>query len=168
MKATKITNLVLAAVVTFALTFVLNKFALARGGTIALIPTSLDISLLATGVIEFLLAIPIFRFRRDLANFSKNKTGTKRIRRVDSFYAVRVLALAKATSLFGSLFFGYALALVIAQSLLPVIPDAIIKNIVAAFVSLVLIVVALMIERACRLPKSDDAQIDAKAEANPV
>ena len=168
MKPTKIINLLIAAAVGFALTFVANKFVLANGGTIALIPPSLDISLLATAVIELLIAMPIFRFRRDLANFAKNKKGQRNIRRVDSFYAVRVLALAKATSIFGSLFFGYALALVLAQALLPVIPDAIVKNIVAAFVSLVLVVVALLIERACKLPKSDETPADPQAETNPA
>ncbi|MEN9713597.1 MAG: hypothetical protein RLZZ164_261 [Actinomycetota bacterium] len=168
MKSTKIVNLVIAAAVAFALTFVANKFVVANGGTIALIPPSLDISLLAAAVIELLIAVPIFRFRRDVLNFAKNKNAQRQIRRVDSFYAVRVLALAKATSVFGSLFFGYALALVLAQSLLPIIPDAIIKNIVAAFVSVVLVVVSLLIERACKLPKSDETPADPQAETNPA
>lgn len=174
MKPTKIVNLLIAAAVGFALNYVLTKFASANGGGVAIIPASLDISLLATAVIEILLAIPVFRFRRDLSKFTKaKKTGeansAARIRRVDAFYAVRVLALAKATSIFASLFFGFALALVISQLTLPVIPDAIVKNIVASFVSLVLIAVALLIERACKLPKPDnETAADPSAETNPA
>lgn len=166
MKSTKVLNLVLAAAVGFAVNFVITKFAVANGSGVAIIPASLDVSLLAIAVIEILIAIPIFRFRRDLKKFVKNKTSA-RIRRVDSFYAVRVLALAKATSIFGALFFGFAAALVISQLLLPVIPDATIKNVIATFVSFVVVAVALLIERACRLPKQSDEPA-ADAEVNPA
>lgn len=171
MKPTKIINLLIVAACGFAVNFVVTKFALAKGGTVAIIPASLDISLLATAVIELLLAIPIFRFRRDMLSFAKGKTSAglpaKRVRRVDSFYAVRLLALAKSTALFGALFFGFAIALVISQLLLPVIPDSIIQNIVVSFVTLVLIFVALLIERACKLPKPD-AEAAPNAETNPA
>lgn len=170
MKSTKVLNLVLAAAVGFAVNFVITKFAIANGSGVAIIPASLDVSLLAIAVIELLIAIPIFRFRRDLRRFVKTKTTAQsqaRIRRVDAFYAVRVLALAKATSIFGALFLGFAAALVVSQVLLPVIPDAIIKNIIATFVSFVVVVVALLIERACRLPKqSDETAANTNAEVN--
>lgn len=171
MKPTKLINLVIAVALGFALNFVGTKFSTANGGAIGVMPASLDISLLATGTVELFLAIPVFRFRRDLKSFAKNTRESngqaKRIRRVDSFYAVRLLALVKATAVFGALFLGFVIALVVAQLTQPVIPEAIVKNIVAAFVSFVLIVLALLIERACRLPKPDN-EAAPNAETNPA
>lgn len=173
MKPTKVINLVIAAALGFALNFVGTKFALSNGGAVATIPPSLDVSLLATGVVELFLAIPVFRFRRDLRSFAKNAKSAngqvKKIRRVDSFYAVRLLALAKATAIFASLFFGFVAALLVAQLMLPVIPESIWRNVIAAFVSVVLVVLALLIELACKLPKPDaQQQAAAGAETNPA
>jgi hypothetical protein len=172
MKPTKIINLVIAAALGFALNFVGTKFSLANGGGVATMPPSLDVSLLATGVVELFLAIPVFRFRRDLASFAKNSKRpngqAKRIRRVDSFYAVRLLALVKATAVFAALFFGFVVALLIAQLMLPVIPESIWRNVVAAVVALVLIALALLIERACKMPKPDARTGAEGAETNPA
>jgi magnesium-transporting ATPase (P-type) len=173
MKPTKIINLVIAAALGFAITFVSTKFSLANGGAVATVPPSLDVSLLATGVIEVLLAIPIFRFRRDLRSFAKNAKSAngqvKRIRRVDSFYAVRLLALVKSTAIFASLFLGFVIALLVSQLMLPVIPESIWRNVIAALVSIVLIVLALLIELVCKLPKPDaQGAAEANAETNPA
>lgn len=171
MKSTKAINLVIAAAFGFALNFVGTRFSIAHGTGVAIIPPSLDISLLATGVVEIFLAIPIFRFRRDLRSFAKNAKQAdgqaNRIRRVDSFYAVRLLALVKATAIFAALFLGFTLALVVSQLMLPIIPEAIVRNIIATFVSAVLILVALLIERACKLPKPD-SESSPNAETNPA
>ena len=173
MKPTKFINLVLAAALGFALNFVGTKLSLASGGGVATIPPSLDVSLLATGVVELFLAIPVFRFRRDLQSFAKNSKNpngqAKRIRRVDSFYDVRLLALVKATAIFAALYFGFVAALLVAQLTLPVIPQSIWRNVVAAVVSLVLIALALLIERACKLPEPDaQTGAEANAETNPA
>ena len=89
----------------------------------------------------------------------------------DRFYAVRVLALAKATAISGSLFAGFALSLVILQATLPVTPDTISLNVLALVESIVLIVVAILIERSCKLPddgESTDTKPAPRPEATPA
>jgi hypothetical protein len=74
------------------------------------------------------------------------------------------LALAKATSIAGALFLGAALGLVFMQLGAPVVPDTIALNFVALVESIVLIAVALFIERSCKIKDDGDSK-NAGSEA---
>jgi hypothetical protein len=168
MKPTKIWSLLIAIFVAGVIAFVAVKAVVANGGSVPVAPNSLLISIPSIAVIELLAAIPIFRYRRELAKFA---TSGKRPKRIDPFYAVRILALAKATAISGSLFTGFAFSLVILQATLPVIPDSIWLNGLATMESLVLMTVALIIERACKLPEDSEGaeqKSSSRAEANPA
>jgi hypothetical protein len=168
MKPTKILSLLISTVVAGVVTFVLAKALVANGGSVPVAPNNLLISIPSIAVIEILAAIPVFRYRRELTKFA---TSGKRPKRIDPFYAVRILALAKATAISGSLFFGFALSLVILQATLPVIPESIWLNALAAVESLLLIVVAIVIERACKLPDNGEASEQtstSRPEATPA
>jgi hypothetical protein len=163
MKPTKILSLLVSNIVAAAFTFVIVKALIANGAAVPVAPNNLLISIPSIGVIELLAAIPIFRYRRELTKFAKTE---KRPKRIDPFYAVRILALAKATAISGSLFAGFAVSLVILQSNLPVIPDSIWLNAIALIESIVLIVVAIIVERACKLPDDSDPT-EGKTTARP-
>ena len=163
MKPTKILSLIVATIVAAAITFVIVKALIANGGSVPVAPSNLLISIPSIAIIELLAAIPVFRYRRELNKFA---TSGKRPKRIDPFYAVRILALAKATAISGSLFAGFALSLVILQVTLPVIPDSVWLNAIALIESIVLIVVAIVIERACKLPEDGDAT-ENKSGARP-
>lgn len=154
MKPTKVLSLIVATVVAAAITFVVVRALVANGGSIPVAPNNLLISIPSIAVIELLAAIPIFRYRRELTKFA---TGGKRPKRIDPFYAVKILALAKATAISGSLFAGFSISLVILQATLPVLPESIWLNVVAVVVSILLTVAALIIERACKLPEDGDS-----------
>jgi hypothetical protein len=154
MKPTKILSLLAGILISATVTFVIVKAVIANGGSVPVAPKNLLISIPSIAIIELLAAIPIFRYRRELSKFAS--TG-KRPKRIDPFYAVRILALAKATAISGSLFAGFALSLVILQATLPVIPDSIWLNAIALVESILLIVIAIIIERACKLPEDSDA-----------
>ena len=154
MKPTKILSLLVGILISATVTFVIVKAVIANGGSVPVAPKNLLISIPSIAIIELLAAIPIFRYRRELSKFA---TTGKRPKRIDPFYAVRILALAKATAISGSLFAGFALSLVILQATLPVIPDSIWLNAIALAESILLIVIAIIIERACKLPEDSDA-----------
>lgn len=154
MKPTKIISLILATFLSAAATYAIVRAVIANGGSIPVAPNNLLISIPSIAVIELLAAIPVFRYRRELTKFA---TTGKRPKRIDPFYAVRILALAKATAISGSLFAGFALSLVILQATLPVIPDSIWLNAIALIESILLIVAAQIIERACKLPEDGEA-----------
>jgi hypothetical protein len=159
MKPTKILSLIIAAIVAAAITFVVVKALVANGGSVPVAPYNLLISIPSIAIIELLAAIPVFRYRRELVKFA---TSGKRPKRIDPFYAVRILALAKASAISGALFAGFALSLVVLQATLPVISESIWLNAIGLVESIVLIVVALLIERSCKLPEDGEAP-EAKA-----
>lgn len=163
MKTTKVLNLFVAAVVAAAITFVIVRATIANGGAVPVAPMNLLISIPSIAVIELLAAIPIFRYRAELRKFAQ--TG-KRPKRIDPFYAVRILALAKATAIAGSLFAGFAVSLVLLQATLPVIPDSVWLNTAALIESVALIIAATVVERACKLPDDGDST-EAKGSTRP-
>ncbi len=163
MKPTKFLSLLIATIVSAAATFAIVRAVIANGGSVPIAPNNLLISIPSIAVIELVAAIPIFRYRRELTKFA---TTGKRPKRIDPFYAVRILALAKATAVSGALFAGFALSLVLLQATLPVIPESIWLNAVALVESILLIVVALIIGRSCKLPEDGEAT-EAKANSRP-
>lgn len=159
----------MSTVVAWSVAYVLVKLLLQNGASIPVATPTVLISLPAIAVIETLIAIPIFRYRSELQKFAK--TGV-RPKRIDPFYAMRVVVLAKATSIAGALFLGASLGLIFSQLSQPVVPDSIWRNAAALLESILLIVVALVIERACKLPddgeRASSANDKSSIEANPA
>lgn len=169
MKQTKFLTLLMATVVAWSAAYVLVKLLLQNGLSIPVATSTVLLSLPSIAIIETAIAIPILRYRSELQKFAKSGVRPKRI---DPFYATRVLVLAKATSLAGALFLGASLGLVFSQLSQPVIPDSIWRNAVALVESVLLIVVALVIERSCKLPSDGEAtggtNEKSSIEANPA
>ena len=156
-------------VVSWSVVYVLVRLMLQNGASIPIATNTVLITLPSIAVIELAIAIPVFKYRSELQKFA---TSGVRPKRLDPFYAMRVVVLAKATSIAGALFLGTAIGLVFMQLSQPVIADSIWRNLVALVESVVLISVALFIEKACKLP--DDGENSGKAkesssiEANPA
>lgn len=166
MKPTKIWSLVIAALIAGLVSFGIIRAVVASGGSIPVSPKNLLVSIPLIAIIELLVAIPIFRYRSQLSKFA---TTGKRPKRVNPFYAVRMAALAKASAISGALFSGFTLSLVILQLSLPIVPDSIWQNIVAAVDSIFLTVAAIVIERFCRLPEDgDSAEPKVATEGTPA
>jgi len=79
---------------------------------------------------------------------------------MNPFYAVRLVMLAKATAIAGALFAGWQLGVIWFQISSPVTPGSVWQNFAALVANIVMIVIALVIERICRI--TEDAG-DAEA-----
>lgn len=143
------------------------------------LPVSHPSSLLTMPVIALILvglAYPIFRYRKallDLAKSGANANGATgaavrpvpRPKRLDPFYAVRVLLLAKSTSVASAVIAGFQLGLVFLQLATPVIAASIWLNVLGVVGALLSLVVALVVERACKIPNGGvDAGVDSTGE----
>lgn len=168
MKPTKFLTLLMPTIVSWSVVYVLVKLMLQNGAGIPVATPTVMVTLASIAVIEALIAIPIFKYRSELQKFVK--TGV-RPKRIDPFYAMRVLVLAKATAIAGALFLGATLSLVFTQLSQPVVADSIWRNLVALVESALLIATSLIIERACKLPDDGDSaskSSDSNIEANPA
>jgi hypothetical protein len=80
-------------------------------------------------------------------------------RRMDPNRAVNFLMLAKASALMGALFsggyLGFALQFV-SDLEYPLPKERFVRSLIAAVTGVVIVVSALLLERACRVPKADD------------
>jgi len=89
-----------------------------NGLAFPLSPNSLLVTLPLTGIVVYLASWPIYRYRKAAEGFSKGP----RPARPNPFYAFRVMVLARATALAGSLFLGWhlgAIAWLLAFSVAP-------------------------------------------------
>lgn len=90
-----------------------------------------------------------------------DRVHRKRVR-VDPLYAFRLLVLAKASSLVGALvsggYVGFALRFLPQVGVNAAERDRVVTGLVAAGGALVLVVAALLLERACKRPKDELAQ----------
>lgn len=131
-----------------------------QGRALFIAPASLVFTLPAIGILLLAFAWPVIRYRRALGAAIKAKSA-KPVKRVDPFYAVRVLLLAKASSITSSAIFGWQLGVLFyllsrpAQS-----SESLTRTILAGVGSIVLLAVALVVERFCRLP-NDGTDADA-------
>jgi hypothetical protein len=113
MKPTKITNLLLVMLsVGIVSYFVIQQII---GSGLPSPATTLNIVLLLPGlaVILAVAALPMIRYRSGLKKFETNKGPRPKL--VEPAFAVRILALAKAVSLTGSVFVGWLGAVLLHQ-----------------------------------------------------
>jgi Na+/melibiose symporter-like transporter len=138
-----------------------------QGRPVFIAPSTLVFTLPAIAILLFGFAWPIIRYRRDLIALAKagakSPKDAKPVKRVDPFYAVRVLVLAKASSISASVILGWQLGVLFYLLSRPAqASDALTRTIAAGIAALVLLVAALVIERFCRLPNdSNDAEASA-------
>jgi hypothetical protein len=156
MKPTKLSLLLLISIPTTLAAFFVASFMVGRGLQVPVSPTNLLITLAAIAAVLLALSIPIWRYRNAL-----KQSSAQRPKRVDPFYAVRVLLLAKASSLAGVLFASWHLGVVIFQlSGAVVVQGLVLQNVFGFVASVMLIVAALITEQICRLPQDQDPDPD--------
>jgi polyferredoxin len=156
MKLTKLRFLFLLVLISSVAGYFVAAFLVGRGFQVPVSAVNLILTLGAIGVVLLGLAIPIWRYRSAL----KQQSG-KRPKRVDPFYAVRVLLLAKASAIAGSLFAGWHLGVVGFQLLSPVVVQVLVlQNALGFFASFALVASAFVTEQICRLPNDDTPDPD--------
>lgn len=171
MKPTKFLTLLMPTVIAWSLIYVVVRLMIANGASVPVATTTVLVTLPSIAILELVFAWPVLRYSRQMKKFTP---GDERPKRLDPFYATKVLALAKATSIAGALFLGASLGLVFMQLGAPVVPDSIALNLVALIESLALISVALYIEKSCKIKDDGDSKgtsSDAKTgliESNPA
>jgi hypothetical protein len=158
MKPTKASVVLVIVFGVTVLSFVAVRLLVANGMAVPASPTNLLVTLAAIALILLGLTIPIWRYKASLTQYTKGP----RPKRVDPFYAVRVVLLAKASAITGSGFVGWHLGAMIAQLSLPVsFTAALLQNSFGLVASVVLTVAALVSEQICRLPdEPKDNQTD--------
>jgi hypothetical protein len=158
MKPTKASVVLVILFGVTVVSFLAVRLLVANGMAVPASPTNLLVTLAAITLILLGLTIPIWRYKASLTQYTKGP----RPKRVDPFYAVRVVLLAKASAITGSGFVGWHLGAMIAQLSLPVsFTAALLQNSFGLVASVVLTVAALVSEQICRLPdEPKDNQTD--------
>jgi hypothetical protein len=156
MKPTKLSLLLLISIPSTLASFFVASFMVGRGLQVPVSPSNLLITLAAISAVLLVLSIPIWRYRSAL-----KQKPSQRPKRVDPFYAVRVLLLAKASALAGVLFASWHLGVVIfTLSRAVVVQSLVLQNAFGFIASVMLIVAALITEQICRLPQDSDPDPD--------
>jgi hypothetical protein len=153
-KPTKVPTLLGWVVPAATAGYLFSKYAVSSGGQVPVAPLNLILTFLAISVILAIFAAPMFRYRRELAAQRKS-AGAPRPKRLNPFYAVPLLVLAKATAIAGALFAGWQLGVIWLQISSPVTPGSVWQNVAALIAAIIMVVLALIIERICRI--TDDA-----------
>jgi Protein of unknown function (DUF3180) len=145
MKHTRPSTLVLFAVIGIVGGWFLDAALAAAGEPVIVPPYSLAVVLVILAVLVVVAAVPVRRAVKD---------GT----RVDPFYAMRVVVLAKASSLTASLLAGGALGILIYLLSRPVVPGpgSALMALAATAGAIALLVGGLIAERMCTVPPEDD------------
>ena len=146
MRHTRPLSVVVCAIAGLAVGFVLEVALAAAGQPVLIPPYTLTITLVAAAAIVVALAVPI---RRAIRGVSQT--------RINPFRAMRVVVLAKASTLVGSLIAGFGLGVVVFLITRPVVADvgSLWPGIAAALSGVVLLVAGLVAERLCTLPPDE-------------
>jgi hypothetical protein len=158
MKQTQIMTLVAWAISATTAGYLLPQILINNGGSIPISPWSIVITLPLIAIALVVMAIPIYRYRRAILEIAKTKSLT-RPKRLNPFYAVRVLLLAKSIAISGSIFTGWHLGVVWLQVTSPVIPSSTLQNALALIGSFLMTAIALIVERICKI--TEDSAMDS-------
>jgi Protein of unknown function (DUF3180) len=145
-KRTRPLFLVIYAVAAAIIGWLLQTALTASGSAVISPPFTLTVTLVVIGLVVVAFAWPVRRAVRDRDNHH-----------VDPFYATRVLVLAKASSIAGSLLFGAAVAIVgylLTRSVVAGV-GSIFTSGAAVLGSVVLLVCGLVAENMCSIPPDD-------------
>jgi 4-hydroxybenzoate polyprenyltransferase len=145
-KRTRPLTLVIYAIVAAAFGWFAQTALTAAGAAVLTPPFALAIMLALIGLVVVAFALPVRRAVRDRENH-----------RVDPFYATRVVVLAKASSIAGSLLFGATLAIVTYLTTRAVVAGvgSIFTSGAAVLGSIILLVCGLVAENMCSIPPED-------------
>lgn len=133
--------------------FLLNIVLAARGLPVLVPPLSLALALVLIAAVLLLLAWPV-------------RAAARGEKRVDPFYATRVVVLAKASALSAALLAGAAAGILGYQLSRPVVPlGETLTSGVTLVGAVILVVAALVAEHLCSLPPEDDEFDEAAASA---
>ncbi|WP_156760785.1 DUF3180 domain-containing protein [Microbacterium karelineae] len=155
MRRTSSVTLVVCALLGAAAGFV-TDVVLSGAGRATFSPSvMLPILLVALGACCLLFAWPIRRSVKD-----------PRAPRVDPFRAVRIAVLAKSSSMVGAIVTGFAAGLLAFVLTRPVVPalGSMATEIATAIGGVVLVILALVAEHLCTLPKDPDERESDAAE----
>ena len=147
MTRTKPLHLFMLAVLGAAALWFVETALAASGRPVLIPPFTLAIALVLIGVIIVVMAWPVRRVARG-----------DRTRRVDPFYATRVVMLAKASSLGGALLAGGGLGIagyLLSRSVIPGV-GSVTMALGTALGAIVLLGAGLVAEYWCTIPPDDD------------
>ncbi|MDG2497581.1 MAG: DUF3180 domain-containing protein [Aquiluna sp.] len=121
-------------------------------------PETLMVTLVVLGVANYAASYPIYIYRKQVL---QAKDG-KRPARPNPFYAVRVLILARASTLTGGLFIGWHLGLLSWLVLFSVAPAELVStSALGLLASLVLLAGGLLSQWNCKSPPQSDADSES-------
>jgi len=145
--------LIVLMVAGLVLGFAVNSVLAARGLPVLVPPLSLALALVLIAAILIALAWPV-------------RAAARGEKRIDPFYATRVVVLAKASALSAGLLTGAAAGILAYQLSRPVVPvGETITTGVTLGGAVILVIAALVAEQLCSLPPEDDEYDDAAASA---
>ena len=155
MKPTRVRVLLINAVATVAIAYLVVRLLVGAGLAVPVSGINLILTLPVIGIVDLLLVLPIMRYKKALADYLMG-VSKQRPRRPEPFYAVRVLMIAKASSLAGAWFAGWHLGVIIVQLTSHDFNDSVWRETFGAVGSVLLVVAAIIAEHACRLPDDGD------------
>ena len=155
MKPTKASTLIFATLGFAIFGFVAARVLVNGSLPIPVSRVNILVSIPAIAVTLLFLALPVWRYRRAL---KRVQPAAPRPKRVDPFYAVRLLLLAKASSISATAFLGWHLGVIIAQLLSPVVAvGSVLQNAWGVIGSILLLAAGLVVEWICRTPDDGEA-----------
>jgi len=148
-KHTRPSTLVGLVTVAVAVGFVLDAVLVAMRQPSIVLPAALGLVLLGIGGVVVSMAVPVRRVARGSS-----------AERIDPYYATRVLLLAKASSLSGALFGGFAggVLLFVLTRGVGVAVGSLVPAVVAVVGAAGLLAAGIVAERMCTVPPADDDQ----------
>jgi len=146
MKRSGATLIIGSAVAGAGALYLVEMFSLSRGLDTLQPPLSLAVTLFLAAVVVVLLAVPVRR-----------AVNGKKPVRVDPQYATRVLALAKATVIVGSLGLGAGLGIVLHLVGRPTVPPLVVfgPSVALMLTAALLVIGGVVAENLCTLPPDD-------------
>jgi Na+/melibiose symporter-like transporter len=144
---TKPLHLLVLAVFGAAVLWFVETALAASGQPVLIPPFTLAVALVLIGAIIVAMAWPVRRVARG-----------DRTRRVDPFFAARVVLLAKASSLGGALLAGAGLGIagyLLSRSVIPAV-GSVTMGIATAVGAILLLAAGLVAEHWCTIPPDDD------------
>ncbi|AZZ52974.1 MULTISPECIES: DUF3180 domain-containing protein [Rathayibacter] len=147
MKRTRISSLLGLALVGAVAGFLIDLAIASAGRPVLIPPLTVPLTLVVVAALVIGFAIPIHRATK----------GTLR-RPIDPFRAMRVVVLAKASSLVGALLLGASGGVLVYLLSRPVVPSlgSVWQDVAAIVGAIVLLVAGLVAEHLCTIPPTDD------------
>lgn len=185
MRRTSPGALVFLGFVVAVVAWTLESWLVSSGRPMVIPPPTLPITLVALAVLVLVLAWPIRRYTRALreaadraaerakllgADAPEDASATEdRVKRVDPQQAVRVVALAKASSMTGAVISGGAVGMTVFVLTRPVIAaDSTIASVVVLVAAGLLLAAGLLAESWCALPPEDGPRGLGRQQAAPT